>query len=388
MQTFILAILFGVLQGYASAPLRVSVITCAPGKEVYELYGHTAIRIKGANFDSVWNYGIFDFSEPNFVGRFVKGDLMYAVAGYPFQWFMPEYVASGRRVIEQVLAFDSIESQQLLHALQVNALPENRKYPYDYVKDNCSTRVWDQIRKASSTPLADSTASPYPTFREAMRAYHSHYPWYALGIDITLGYPVDTLITADDALFLPEALRDRLNNARRPDGAPLVSSEEILYSGTDDATLPPTPWWLSPVWWSWIVFAGAVIYEWRAWRKNISPGWFEAIFFGLVGVAGCVISYLVFISSHDAASPNLLLAWLNPIALVVPTLIWWRRTRGVVVAYMVANIFAIILLSIVWPFQLQSGNPAFIPLGVTDLLLSAGYIALYGKQLKHRNGLK
>jgi len=57
--------------------LRVSFITCYPGPEIYELYGHEAIRIRSNTMDSVWNFGIFDFREPNFVYRFVKGETDY-----------------------------------------------------------------------------------------------------------------------------------------------------------------------------------------------------------------------------------------------------------------------------------------------------------------------
>lgn len=44
--------------------LTVSLITCAPGRDVYELCGHSALRIRGEGMDSVWNYGLFDFSAP------------------------------------------------------------------------------------------------------------------------------------------------------------------------------------------------------------------------------------------------------------------------------------------------------------------------------------
>lgn len=44
------------------APLTVSLITCWPGTEVYELCGHEAIRVRGDGIDSVWNYGTFDFT--------------------------------------------------------------------------------------------------------------------------------------------------------------------------------------------------------------------------------------------------------------------------------------------------------------------------------------
>lgn len=363
-----------------ATPLRVSVITCAPGKEVYELYGHTALRIKGADFDSVWNYGVFDFNEPNFVGRFVKGDLMYMVAGYPFDWFMPEYVENGRRVEEQVLNLTVSESETLRKSLQTNALPQNRRYPYDYVKDNCSTRIMEQIKTAA--PLAQPSGDTKPqqaTFRNAMRRYHSHYPWYSFGIDVALGYPVDTAITADDLLFLPGELNKRLASTTKSDGSPLVKETVVLNEGFPDATLPPTPWWLTPQFWAWILFAAALIYEWQAWRKGRSLKIFEAIYFACIGLAGCVIAYLVFISSHKAASPNLLLIWLNPLALIVPLCIWWRKGRPIVAAYMIANVFALLGMAFIWPFQHQSGNATFIPLGATDLLLAAFYVALYGK---------
>lgn len=375
--------------GKASGPtVEVSVITCAPGTEVYELYGHTAIRVMGtkdvagkgtARFDSVWNYGVFDYNAPNFVGRFVKGDLRYMVAGYPFAWFMPEYQETGRRVTEQKLNLTPGEAARLHRALQVNALPQNATYNYDYVKDNCSTRVWDQITAAVPlhTPDTMSRKAPYHTFREAMRHYHSHYPWYSLGIDVALAYPVDTLINRDDALFLPEELQRRLAVSLRPDGEPIVRETVILNQGVPDATLPPTPWWKGPDFWGWMLFAAACLYEFICWRKGRSLKVFEALFFTVIGIAGSIIAYLVLFSSHRASSPNLLLIWLNPLALVVPLFIWSRRLRFLVVAYMIAGVAAILFGAAFWGFQQQSGNTAFLPVLATDILLSVCYIVLY-----------
>ena len=76
-----------------SDSLTVSLITCYPGPEIFELYGHEAIRVRGEGMDSVWNYGVFNFREPNFVYRFVKGETDYICAGYPFEWFLPEYIS-------------------------------------------------------------------------------------------------------------------------------------------------------------------------------------------------------------------------------------------------------------------------------------------------------
>lgn len=370
----------------AEAELQVSVITCWPGQEVYELYGHTALRIRGSErnetpFDSVWNYGVFSYNEPNFVGRFVKGEMMYQVAGYPFSYFMPGYVWSERRVEEQILNLTDAQAADLRHALQVNCLPQNRVYLYDYVRDNCSTRVWDRI-DAAAEGIRIPDGQLYPTYREAMRAYHSHYPWYSLGIDLALGYPIDTAINNADQLFLPIALHDKLAAAKLPDGRPAVRSVQVLNTGLPDATLPPTPWYLSPLFWGWMLFALAIVYTAYCRRIRRMFNWPEALLFGIIGMAGCVVAYLVFFSIHRAASPNLLLTWINPLALLVPALIWSRRTRPIAVAYMIAQAIALIFTAIVWPFQTQCGNAAMLPVALTDLTLAIAYAVLY---LQNRN---
>lgn len=383
---FVTALLAALCCLAAHAELKVSVITCWPGQEVYELYGHTALRIQGtdnlgAPFDSVWNYGVFNYSEPNFVGRFVMGEMMYQVAGYPFAWFMPEYVGAGRRVEEQTLDLTQPQAEALRHALQVNCLPQNRVYLYDYVKDNCSTRVWDKLDSAAGG-IEIPAGQPYPTYRQAMRAFHSHYPWYSLGIDLALAYPIDTAINNADQLFLPLVLHDKLAGAKLADGRPAVASTQVLNNGIPDATLSPTPWYAGPIFAGWLLLACALAYVAYCWRSRRLLNWLEAIFFGLVGVAGCVIAFLVFVSVHRAASPNLLLTWINPLALLVPALIWNRRTRPVAVAYMIAQAIALAFVAILWPFQTQCGNPAMLPVALTELTLSIAYAGLY---LQKRN---
>lgn len=370
------------LRAVGQDSLRVSVITAAPGPEVYELYGHTALRITGTDagvpFDSVWNYGVFDYDEPNFVGRFVAGDLNYAVSGYPFAWFLPGYERDGRTVTEQVLDLTQQQARTLRRNLQINCLPQNRKYRYDYVKDNCSTRVLDRVEEVLGVAVQPSGPnSTFPTYRAAMKHYHSHYPWYDTGIDLALGLPVDTLITPRDEAFLPLTLSEHLAGARLPDGRPLVAQTNTLYAGAPDATLPPTPWWLTPVFWGWVLFALALVYAVKEWRRGRSYRWGEAAFFLLTGVAGCIIAYLVTISVHEAAKPNLLLVWLNPLALVVPIFIWSRRTAPVVFAFMIANIIAVCTLSIIWPFQAQTWNTALWPLAATDMVLAVAYSGIY-----------
>ena len=44
--------------------IRISLLTCASGEEIYSLFGHTAIRYENytRGIDAVFNYGIFNFN--------------------------------------------------------------------------------------------------------------------------------------------------------------------------------------------------------------------------------------------------------------------------------------------------------------------------------------
>ena len=61
--------------GKQADSIRISLLTCMPRPYVYSLYGHTAIRYENLTqgIDIAINYGIFSFSKPYFVLRFVFG---------------------------------------------------------------------------------------------------------------------------------------------------------------------------------------------------------------------------------------------------------------------------------------------------------------------------
>ena len=63
----------------ATDSVRVSLLTCAAGGEIYSLFGHTAIRYENytRGIDAVFNYGMFNFNAPNFIFRFALGETDY-----------------------------------------------------------------------------------------------------------------------------------------------------------------------------------------------------------------------------------------------------------------------------------------------------------------------
>lgn len=358
----------------------VSLLTAWPGPEVYQLCGHSAIRIRGAEVDSVWNYGVFDFDEPNFVYRFVKGETDYMLVGYPTMWFMPEYLSEGRKVLEQDLNLTQDEAWKLRSLLQTEALPQNRTYRYNYVKDNCATRITDRLSQATDARLIFPDTIAYGTFRREMRAFHRDYPWYQFGIDLALGSGLDRELRANEEMFVPTVMSDRYAKATLSDGRRLVSDTRQLMPDSGHATLPPTPWYLTPNFWSVICFILMAAFSvFMAWKRRILR-WLYCLWFAIIGLGGCIIAFLVFASDHEATSPNMLLLWLNPLQLTVAVCVWWPRAHWPVNIMAWYNIVVLGILLIIWPFQLQSANTAFFPLMGATLALSIVYAILDYKQ--------
>ena len=143
--------------------LRVSLLTCGPGSEIYEYYGHSAIRVMrtdSAEFDLVFNYGVFDFDSDNFALRFALGETDYLCQCQPTKHFLASYERSGRFVDEQVLNLSQEEARRLFAALLDNAKPENATYRYNFFYDNCATRVRDIIEKNLNDPPSGVSEMP------------------------------------------------------------------------------------------------------------------------------------------------------------------------------------------------------------------------------------
>lgn len=362
----------------AAANIRVSFVNFYPGPEIYELEGHSALRITNGMRDVAVSYGTFDFDTPNFAYRFTKGETDYWVTMRDWAPFEQAYTRQGRRIVEHVIDLDSVQQARLRSLLIDNMLPQNRAYRYNYVKDNCSLRPLRLLQAA----LGDSIVLPAPaadcdkgTYRQSMRHYHANYPWYQFGIDLALGSGIDYPISNWEKAFAPATLDTQLDGAT-VGGRPLVSATNVLNAGAD-ATLPPTPWWASPMCVSLLMLALTIAILWHDARTKRTSRWFYFIIYSLFGLAGLLLSFLVFVSVHEATSPNWLLLWLNPLCFIVPLFIWLKKYNIVILSYQIINFALLLVLAIAWPWTGQSGNPAFVPLVICDALCAITYIYVY-----------
>lgn len=366
--------LFAAIFSVSGQVKKASLITAWPGSEIYELCGHEAVRISGPGIDSVWNYGIFNFNERNFAYRFVKGETDYYIAGYPFEWFLPDYMMRGSRVEEQVLNLTPEQVDRLHALLSKAATPPHNRYRYNYIKNNCSTKIADILDSVAGGRIIYPDTVMHPTYREVMRHYHKNYPWYQLGIDVALGNGLEEELTARSELFVPVEFNRHAASALLPDGRPLVAYTNVLYQGRDGAVEGPTPFLLTPLWFSIVIAAVSVILSFARKRRVIK--WWYALYFAIAGIAGCLVTFLVFVSEHAATSPNLLIFWLNPLQLLVPVCIWWRQMRPVMSALMWLNVAAVGMLLVLMPIfdRGQAGQPSLLILMATDVFLATMYL--------------
>jgi len=220
---------------------RVSLLTCAPGAELYARYGHTAVRVcdEANDIDIVFNYGIFDFNTEHFYWKFVRGETWYELGATSMRWFEYEYAEEHRAIYEQELDLTPAQREAIWQALLENFRPENRQYLYNFVFDNCATRPYVLIANA----LGDSLRSTYTgytgtTYRRFIRHYTGAHSWENAGINLLFGPRADQAMNNEQRLFLPEELMLYLDQAQLSDGRALVSHSRI-----DSFVIPHTPWY-------------------------------------------------------------------------------------------------------------------------------------------------
>ncbi len=366
------------LRAGASDTAVVSLLTCSEGREIYELEGHTGLRIQHPLYgDFTVNWGVFDFDSPGFVYRFVKGETDYIAAAVSTDRFLEAYRRQGRTVREQTLRLTPDQTDRLVDMIMTNIRPENRVYRYNYVLDNCATRPLMMIEKAiGDTVTLGSKAlegRDATTFRNVMRHYHRNYPWYQFGIDTALGSGIDRPISQRETGFAPVVLADMIAGATTPGGEQLTLSDGYLIgsSATPPAPAGPTPWTLTPMFWASVIFLLAIWVSIRQKQGHAKAArWFDTLYFSLCGTEGLLLTFLIFVSVHEATSPNWLYLWLNPLCFVGAVSPWLKRGKGLEICYQSVNFACLIALAAIFLAGVQSPNPAFWPLMIASAVRS------------------
>jgi hypothetical protein len=216
--------------------LSVTLITFGVGQAVWERFGHNALWIHDAkaSTDIAYNWGLFDFEQPGFLGRFLTGDTKYWMGGEDAYAMVSAYHNIGRPITLQKLNLTPAQALALRDFVERNAREENKYYRYDYFRDNCSTRLRDAVDRAVGGALraaTDTMRTPLSYRGESLRLTEGDMP-IQTGIDIALGQPADAPLSAWESFFIPMRLRDAVRIVRVPGAngelVPLVAEERDM----------------------------------------------------------------------------------------------------------------------------------------------------------------
>ncbi len=371
-----------VAQPQLSPNATISIYTCAPGDELYSVFGHTAIRIKDSEqrLDQVFNYGIFDFDTPNFYVKFIRGQLPYRLGVSKPGFFLREYKNDKRGVTENVLLLEPEERQAVATFLFNNYKPENRYYPYDFFYDNCASRIVDVVDHVLTPRINwEAQAKSKVSFRDLLDPYLEQQPWADLGIDLILGLNSDATASFRQQMYLPDFILTNFNQLRVDRDsvqAQLIGPTTNVLSFEETETL--IPWWEKPAPLFWILCFLVALGTYF-----LRPGHFfhrlDWLWFGLAGIAGALFLFMWLGTDHEACYRNLNMLWANPLyLLILPALAKrlpksWERI--LLVLFAVFNLC--VILGIKW--LPQDLNIAVIPLAL--LLLIRIIYRLYPREI-------
>ncbi|WP_147675672.1 DUF4105 domain-containing protein [Xanthomonas massiliensis] len=298
------------------APPRIGVMTMLPGEVFFERFGHDALVVAdpASGLATSYNFGFFDPSEPDFVGNFARGRMMYYLVALPLEEDLSQYREAGRGVQIQWLDLPPEQARALAAALAEHARPENARYHYDYFTANCATKVRDMLDAAMGGALHAQLSGPAPgqTYRREAVRLASPAPWMWIGFDLGLGPYADAPLTRWQDGFIPMRLAADLATATNRDGRPLVQATE-QWLPQRLAAEPADP---ARVLWPWALAGLALAAGIAALRRR--PRLVAALalpLWSVCALGGVLLLYLWGFTAHQAAWANRNLLLLDPLCL-------------------------------------------------------------------------
>lgn len=329
-----------------SEKATISILNCGTGNESYSLYGHTGIRINDPlqGIDIVFNYGAFDFETPNFMLKFVKGDLQYFVTTNYFADFEYNYQYEQRDIFEQELNLTPIQKEKLYSQLVQSLNSDEKFYTYKFIDRNCTTMVIDKVNSILGNNYITTQKPVTISYREILYPYLENHFFEKLGINIIFGTKVDQ---PAERLFLPLELIESLKNTEIK-GNSLAKPVKTIYKAPEN-NFKPNP--LNSIFTLIIALALIVLF-----RKK----WLTQIYFAITGVLGVFFCLVGLYSQHEEVLWNYNVFLFNPIYLLLMYFYWKKNRKGIIktgqilifcllgyVVYMLNKIHLLVVLPII-----------------------------------------
>lgn len=344
----------------------IYVITCEAGKDIYKLFGHSAVRVQDRDkgLDMIFNYGTFNFNTPNFYMKFTSGRLLYQLGITSFDSFIYPYIYEKINVYSQRLLLSQEKKQEMFDLMMDDYKPENKYYRYNFLYDNCSTRIRDLINRVEGDKIKWGYEPNGGSYWEYLDKHLTLVPWIGVGIHIILGEKGNKKVNSFDASFLPENFMQCLKDTK-------IGGENIVDKAYPILQYEHRPaekkYYEYPFW---ILFLVVIINILLSIRFKM---YFRitSIFILLIsGIIGVVISYLGLFTSHPMTFLNADIIWANPLNMIMVYFLIIGKYPKCVVKYF--NIYMIINLIglVLWLILSPSTHLALLPILLMMIFIS------------------
>ena len=356
---------------------EISIITAGPGDVLYEAFGHSAIRVKDPtlNLDIIFNYGLFDFNQPNFYVNFVKGRLLYRLGKQSFRRFITSYDYQQRWVKDQVLNLSLVDRIKIFEYLNENSLPENAEYLYDPYFNNCATKLRDIAKEilGNKIQFPSSFSNENFTLRQLMNQELPWNTWGSFGINLALGNTLDKELIADNYMYLPDYVHKGFQKATITENkitTPLVLEERQLLRYTEKQIKIQ---WYNPFFVFSLLLLITIVVTFRDQKRNIRSKWLDFTLFFVTGVLGIIICFLWFFTDHYTAPNNFNLLWAFVLNFFVAFILLKSRIPSWISKYLLFYLFLLFGAIVTSFIGLQQFSNAVFPI-MALLFLRTFYI--------------
>jgi len=360
---------------------EISIITIGPGNLLNDSFGHNGFRVKNEYLDAIYDYGRYNFDDPNFYTNFARGKLKYLMGAANSKSIFAFYKSQNRTIKEQVLNLNQEQKAALLNYLANNYKPENRAYLYDFFYNNCATKIRDVLETVSNGNIEYKTPKVYKeeTFRDLIQNNLYWNSWGSFGIDIALGSVIDRTATPREYMFLPENIFQFYNEAHFKDSEKkLIKETEIIYLQKEN--FKRGRFLLSPIFIISILSIIIIFITYKDNKNNKRSKWLDGVIFTITGIIGVLLLLLWFATDHSATAQNYNLLWACPISLIALFQIFKSSTKRWVIGYLKLLVIMLCLMGLHWVIGVQVYAYALIPLLIALFVRYVYLIKLLGNK--------
>ncbi len=395
MRRLILLALFLATVGVGSVAVRaavdstltVSLLTCSPGEETYELYGHTALLVRsdsarlrmpgfrGTYREVVFNYGTFSFEQPHFVWRFVLGQTDYMLSPCRLEDFLYSYYERGSWVQEQLLNLSTAEANMLADSLMWYSQPDHSVYRYSIFRNNCTTKARDIVEHCIRGRVIYPARPRRNTFRSIIHEFTHGHEWADVGNDLLLGADVDTLLTERDEMFAPLYMMHYADSAMILTGydsyRPLVRTSTTLLEGRPEkrreVLLQMSSFPVSPRVCAWLLFGLCLAMTAVEWHRRRVCWQLDLALMALQGLTGVLLMFMALCSEHPGVATNWQLMLYHPVPLLCLYTVVRTERRGQLSGYHYFALLMVVAFMAMASFLPQDFPDITLPLALTLL---------------------